>query len=220
MGAAVCTGLPPRYPRDRGYAWFEFENLMKAPLDLILENGLDCSHTGFVHPGLFRSEPKQYVRALMQETPTGLRVETVGESREKQRDSRVFFSKGHAVKHVDEFIFPHTIRVDYLAGRRHFITVLVVTPESDGNCRVYTRIGLKIPYVAKLIAPISKRVVGKVIAQDKVILENQAANIESEGKRSFIFMDADAMSAWLLRMLRTRETEGRQFRSKEVEYKL
>ena len=40
---------PPRYAKAPGYGWFELHNLMAAPMDLVLENGLDCSHTGIVH---------------------------------------------------------------------------------------------------------------------------------------------------------------------------
>src|SRR5262249_6241252 len=60
--------LPPSYPKDPKLRWFELHNVMKAPVDLILENGVDCGHTGFVHPGLYRSKPQQFIRALLRFT--------------------------------------------------------------------------------------------------------------------------------------------------------
>ena len=46
LGADGAPPEPPSYPRDPAYGWFELQNMIHAPVDLILENGLDCSHTG------------------------------------------------------------------------------------------------------------------------------------------------------------------------------
>src|SRR3989454_942 len=74
VGADGAPADPPSYPRDDAYSWFELQNVIYAPVDLILENGLDCSHTGFTHEGLFRSAPKDDIRARIEETATGVRV--------------------------------------------------------------------------------------------------------------------------------------------------
>lgn len=79
MGDDLPVTAPASYPKMKGYYWFELHNLMEAPIDLILENGLDCSHTGFVHDGLFRSKPEQFVEAVIEKTPHGVRVQTFGE---------------------------------------------------------------------------------------------------------------------------------------------
>src|SRR5439155_5061812 len=54
LDADRAPAEPPSYPQDDAYGWFELQNVIHAPVDLILENGLDCSHTGFAHEGLFR----------------------------------------------------------------------------------------------------------------------------------------------------------------------
>jgi len=221
-GAAI--GAPPRYPMDSRYGWFELHNVMDAPVDLILENGMDCSHTGFAHRGLFRSEPTTYATAHIEETPTGVRVETSEPASEATRDVRSLLGLKRQVRHVDELILPHTLRVDYWMGDlAHIVTILVCTPEDDRQTRVYTRMGVYYRAITWLMTPFVHRITRKVVAQDKAILENQAATIRRFGGRAFRTVVADQPATWIQRAIR-RHLEGRDssetLRRREVVYKL
>lgn len=215
------TSEPPRYPKDPRYGWFEFVNEIEAPLDLILENGLDCSHTGFAHEGLFRSEPTQYITANIEATDTGLRVATVGESAKRNGDVRSSLSNGNTIDHTDEIILPHTLRVDYRVGvRTHVITVLVCTPVSPTRTRMYTRMGVYYRGFTWLATRYVKYLTRKVIAQDVEILVNQTECIRRLGRRDFRAVTADQPATWLQRILRRANTSSPLPRQRSVVYKL
>jgi phenylpropionate dioxygenase-like ring-hydroxylating dioxygenase large terminal subunit len=231
MGEAKPLDLPPAYPKSRDHGWFELHNVMQAPVDLILENGVDCSHTGFVHKGLFRSEPTQYIRARIEETSTGVSVETFGEqaSGDGKRDARLL-ARGSKkpIRHIDALILPHTVKVDYWMGSgAHIVTILICTPEDERTTRVYTRMGVYYPWgLTRLITPLVEILTRIVVRQDKRILNAQARCIEEFGGRSFKHVAADQPTAWLQRAFRA-NNEGRFARSaaeaprsKEVTYKL
>lgn len=226
MGGPVEPAAPPpSHPRAPGYRWFELHNLMAAPLDLILENGLDCSHTGFAHEGWFRSAPTRFAEATIEETPTGLRVETVEPPPEKTRDFRSLLGgRRQAVSHVDEILLPHTLRVDYRLGARvHVVTILVATPEDEWTTRVYTRMGVRYGAFTALMTPVIRWITRRIVAQDRAVLENQAATIRAHGGRAFRAVAADQPAAWFQRALR-RHREGTyppaELRRRTVQYKL
>jgi phenylpropionate dioxygenase-like ring-hydroxylating dioxygenase large terminal subunit len=214
---------PPRYLQDPKLHWFELHNVMKAPADLILENGLDCSHTGFVHKGLFRSAPTQYVTADICETENGMHVETSGEQNSEQLDSRFLIKKGESVQHTDEFISPHTVKINYSWGKAKFVTILICIPEDEMTTRVYTRIGMSYPPITPIIIPFIRYLTAKVVAQDKIILENQASQIKFFAKRSFISMASDTPSNWFFRAYQKKSLQidhNENFKNIKVKYKL
>ncbi len=215
---------PPSYPRDHAYGWFELQNVIHAPVDLILENGLDCSHTGFAHEGLFRSAPKDNIRARVEETATGVRVETLDERSAGAKDVRSVLGRSQPMRHIDEVILPHTLRVDYWIGdHAHVVTILVATPEDDDRTRVYTRMGVRYGWLTPLVTRYVRWVTRKVVAQDIAILNSQAERIRRYGRREFRTVTADLPAAWMQRAFRgflegQYPTEVR--RTREITYKL
>jgi phenylpropionate dioxygenase-like ring-hydroxylating dioxygenase large terminal subunit len=221
---AASAPPPPRYERSERYGWFELQNVIHAPVDLILENGLDCSHTGFAHEGLFRSAPTQFIRARIEETATGVRVETRGEDATGAKDVRSVLGRNKAIRHVDEVILPHTLKVDYWIGdATHVVTILVCTPEDGMRTRVYTRMGVSDGWLTPLVTRYVRRITRKVVAQDIAILNSQAARIREFGRREFRGVTADLPAVWMQRAYR-RFAEGRYpeatLRSRDVTYKL
>lgn len=211
LGDATTPPPPPRYPKEPGVWWFELQNTMKAPADLILENGLDCSHTGIVHAGLFRSAPKDFVTAKIKSDANGVTVRTEGETGGDAIDSRLLVGRS-AVFHQDTYIKPHTVRIDYVWGdkRAKFITILICIPEDDVTTRVYTRLGFSIPPVTPLLLPGLYALTSRVVAQDKVILESQAERIAMFGGREFRSVAADTPSNWMLGSYRDALKRGAQ----------
>ena len=221
LGAAPACSRPPRYAKTRTHGWFELHNLIQAPMELVLENGLDCSHTGIVHHGLFRSYPSQVVTSRIEETPTGVKVVTTGERASGKLDATAVAGAGAEIEHVDEFIRPHTIKVDYRVGRSHFVTILVCTPETATRTRAYTRQGVLVPPVTALATLVSAIVTRRVVAQDRRILENQSAQIALFGEPAHPTTNADAPTRWLRRTLRPRlSSPTRSVAREEVQYTL
>lgn len=193
---------PPAYPRDRTGFWFEYEYVVEAPVDLILENGLDCSHTGFAHEGLFRSAPQQYVTTRVEETPTGVRATMEDERSGGTRDTRSRLGGRKTIRHVDEIILPHTLRVEYTIGRRRLVTVLICTPEREMRTRVFNRTGVVYGAWTPFVGRYVRRVARKVIRQDVEILNSQGERIRQFGHRDFRAVMADQPAAWMQRVLR------------------
>ena len=160
--------LPKKIPA------FELINEFNAPIALALENFVDCAHTGFVHAGWFRGTPKKEIESVIERTATGVRIETTGESDMESLLSRLFIRRTEAVAHVDEFIFPSAVRVEYRFGRRRIVTTSICTPISSGQTRVFTRIALDAGPFGRLLLPLLKRYAQTIIDQDKPILADQA----------------------------------------------
>jgi phenylpropionate dioxygenase-like ring-hydroxylating dioxygenase large terminal subunit len=188
---APSPSRAPSYPCARDHGWFDIDYTTSAPLDLVLENGVDCAHTGFVHEGLFRSKPTQFVRSEARRTAEGLEIETYGEQGGSGRDLRSLLSGGGAIRHIDAFLFPHTLKVDYWIGESHVVTVLVGTPIDDRSTRVFIRMGVKMRYLTGVVTAFLKRVTEKIVAQDREILESQATTIASFGGRRFMPVASD-----------------------------
>ena len=224
LGADGAPAEPPSYPRDDAYGWFELQNVIHAPVDLILENGLDCSHTGFAHEGLFRSAPRDDIRARIEETATGVRVETLDEHSAGAKDVRSVLGRRQQIRHVDEVILPNTLRVDYWIGdHAHVVTILVATPEDEYRTRVYTRMGVRYGWLTPLVTRYVRWVTQKVVAQDIAILNSQGERIRRYGRREFRNVTADLPAAWMQRAFRG-FLDGRYpsgpLRTREITYKL
>ncbi len=215
------TTQPPCYPRLSDHRWFELQYVVDAPVDLILENGLDCSHTGFAHEGLFRGAPKQFVTARIEETRTGVRAETLGEDTTGAKDARSMFGRRKAMRHIDEVVLPHTLLVDYWIGdTTHVATILVCTPEggANGRTRVYNRTGVRYGRFTPLAALYLRWLARRVVAQDVAILNSQAERIRRFGERDFRAVSADLAASWMHRAYR-RDVNA-PLRRRDVVYKL
>ncbi len=179
----------PDYPLPKKYQSFSLINLLKASPDLILENGVDCTHTAWVHDGLFRnSQDAKAVHATISSEENGIAIETV--EPEKAKSHAMRFLPSGEVRHIDRFIGPHTIRVDYWMGPFHNVTLLMVTPKNENETHVFMRMDFKSP-LSILLKPFLKFLVRKVMAQDKVILEAQDQCIRKFSGRDFTSVEAD-----------------------------
>lgn len=216
---------PRMFPMDSKYKWVNFNNVMKASMDLILENGLDCAHTGFVHDGLFRGIPKDHVEAEIRKNETGLTVQTFGEKAQGEGSRFSWGKKNEDVFHTDEFIVPHTVYVDYKASGNEMITVLFCTPISGNKTRAFTRMGIYWKRFSFFIMPISIMIIKKIIKQDKAVLENQQSQLDKTGnKRNFVFAQTDKATQLFFRCFKNFHTNKPLWRADEesemVRYKL
>lgn len=211
------SGAPPAHPRDRRFFWFDLEYVVDAPADLILENGLDCSHTGFAHEGLFRSAPTQFVSTRIEETPTGVRATMEGEQPSGGNDTRSRLGRGQGIRHVDEVVVPHTLLVTYEIGRHRLVTILVCTPETPQRTRVFNRNGVHYGLWTPVVGRYVRAVARKVVRQDVEILNSQGARIREFGRREFRHVVADQPAVWMQRVLAGRGGGGA---SREIVYKL
>lgn len=184
---------------DGHSTYFEIVTKLKAPMDLIIENFVDCAHTPFVHKGLFRSPDVQLVEAVIKNTPTGVHIETLGEKNQKSLLGKLFMGAETTV-HTDEFIFPTTVKVDYSWGTKKQIrTISICTPMDDDNTRITTRVYIKGFLFSGIMAIFLKGLTKKILAQDKVILAGQAEAIKHQGDVKFMGVSSDGPIAFVRR---------------------
>lgn len=182
---------------DGHSTYFEIVTKLKAPMDLIIENFVDCAHTPFVHKGLFRSPDVQLVEAVIKNTPTGVHIETLGEKNQKSLLGKLFMGAETTV-HTDEFIFPTTVKVDYSWGTKKQIrTISICTPMDDDNTRITTRVYIKGFMFSGIMAIFLKGLTKKILAQDKVILAGQAEAIKHQGDVKFMGVSSDGPIAFV-----------------------
>lgn len=225
IGSREPKGPPPRWPHAvlQDYATHEVITGIDAPLLNVLDNFVDTTHTGFVHAGLFRSAPAKHVRARIEEVETGVRIETMGESDVSSLAGRLLVPRGETVRHVDEVILPFTVRVDYwLGSARHLLTTSICTPETAARTRVYTRVSALFPPSSRAVAAMLVPLTRKILAQDKIILEDQAAQIARHGDRFDASTAADAPVLAVARAFLDycAGRRGEPGRTREVEYRL
>lgn len=225
IGAGAPASEPPRWPHVElgGCSTHEVVTVIECALLPILDNFVDTAHTGIVHRGLFRGPPEKPVRARIEELPTGVRIETLGESDPESVAGRLV-SAGERIEHFDELILPYTVRVDYRWGAsRHVLTTSVCTPETETRTRVFTRVSVRFgavsPALVRALVPLTKR----VLAQDRDILEDQAAQLAKHGARFRASTIADAPTLAVTRAFEAyceRRMDARELRTLDVEYRL
>jgi phenylpropionate dioxygenase-like ring-hydroxylating dioxygenase large terminal subunit len=203
-GAGVAA---PSWPAGQG-ASFQLATQVRAPLVRVLENFVDCSHTGFVHAGLFRGEPHRVVRAEVEETPSGVRIQTFGESDPGSLLSRLLVPGGQAIEHVDLFLAPHTVQVVYRFGAREIVTVSVCTPQEAAATRIFTRVWVHTPPLSAAMALPLKALTWRILRQDKRVLESQARVLERFGGARFQSVTSDRPTDWVARSLARYQREA------------
>ncbi|WP_394831081.1 aromatic ring-hydroxylating dioxygenase subunit alpha [Pendulispora rubella] len=216
------SARPPSYPRDPKFGRLEFLNITNAPVDLFIENGIDCVHTSTVHKGLF-DFPRQLVRAMVRRTSTGVRIDTLNE--QTDGSTKKFHSPlgKKKITSYDEVILPHTVRQTFSSDDGlQLITVHLCTPEDGDVIRVYSHMSVYYGRLTTFATWYVKHLAEKVIAEDKEILEGQAENIRRFGQRNFRTVTADLPMNWAQRAIR-QFNEGKfesQGESREITYRL
>lgn len=214
--------IPRKLERHKKYGWFDITYKTIASPDLVLENGMDSPHTCFVHKGLFRSEPNQFVDVEVETSSGSVIAETFGENQKEsqKKDARIFASQNN-IRHIDSYHYPCSLQIDYWFGKSHVITHLHVTPNSEGNTSVFIRMGFRFKYFNWAYYPIIWLLTHKVVRQDRKILENQQKTINRMGGRKFHHSLAD-MSAVMVSKLYASGPEkmGNETTNHNVSFKL
>jgi phenylpropionate dioxygenase-like ring-hydroxylating dioxygenase large terminal subunit len=198
----------------------ELETELACPLLQVIDNFVDCAHTGFVHRGLFRGEPSRRVRALVREVDSGVHIETFGETDTDSLLAKVLVPRGEAIVHTDEVLLPHTVRVTYRFGERTIVTISTSTPIDAEHTRVFTRLQVDFGVLTQPVLAALVPMTRKILDQDRVVLDDQGEQLRRHGKRFGASCKADAATAFVSRAyeawlrgehpppeLRTREVE-------------
>lgn len=205
------------------YRTFEMTRTVACSAPWVLENFVDCAHTGFVHAGLFRGPPSQPVSAKIEERATGVHIETFGETKSDSLLARLLVRNGEAPRHTDELIFPAAIRVDYHFGRHHIVTTSICTPVDDGTTHIMTRVSVSFGLASPIVRAVVRALTARILDQDRVILEDQQRNQDTRGDHDLFSLTSDVPAAWVARAFRAYaagEDPAAPLRAKEIRYRL
>ncbi|HEY9855198.1 MAG TPA: aromatic ring-hydroxylating dioxygenase subunit alpha [Stenomitos sp.] len=192
---------------EPGWAWVRLKATVRNHVDNVIENFIDCPHTGFIHGGLFRSEPDHTVETVVRTREDGIDIEIDEEAKTNSLLGRLILAPGEQVKHVDSFHMPSIVSVRYAFGpKREVVGYQICTPVNEFETEVYVHVTWRLGWLAPLIKPFVSLVGRKVLDQDLWILENQAEQIRKYGA-GFCSTGADTANMWI-RNFRRRAQEG------------
>jgi phenylpropionate dioxygenase-like ring-hydroxylating dioxygenase large terminal subunit len=219
--------LPYRLPHTTGDGWRDcrFAVTIKNSVDNVIENFIDCPHTGYVHGGLFRTPASHRAETTVRRVEDGIVIEIDEETEADSFLGRLLVAKGDKVVHIDRFIVPSTVQVSYqFSPTRHVIGHQICTPVGPFETRVFVHVSWRLGWITPLIAPLVLRVGHMVMGQDLGILENQGDMVRRHGEH-FVSTAADTANVWI-RHFRQQAAAGQSpgtdsvGREKRVEFRL
>ena len=222
-----CTGDQPKafkayWPTtNKNYNYCELRSIVRSDVPYILENFIDSTHTGYVHGGILRGEPVQAVQVNVSSTDRGILVSTEGEKMATASITKLFNRQNDSVVHTDELILPHTVRVEYKFGPvKHVIAVSICVPLENGFTKIYTRVYLHWPIFQPLVLAYLKYSTRVILNQDKVILEDQSANVQRYGNDFKLRVAADASALAIRRAWNNFITNGSVEKMRPIQFNL
>lgn len=202
-GDALPFTLP--HMHERGWAWVRLKATVRNHVDNVIENFIDCPHTGFIHGGLFRGAPDHTVETVVRTRADGVDITIDEEAKTKSLLGRLLLAPGEQVTHVDSFHMPSIVAVRYAFGsRREVIGYQICTPVGEFETTVYVHVTWRLGVLAPLIKPFVAMVGRKVLQQDLWVLENQAEQIRRHGA-DFCSTGADTANMWIRNFRRRAE---------------
>ncbi len=188
----------PNYNYDSwGYTWLK-PTIIKNSVNNLIENFIDCSHTGYIHGGLFRTPASHLASTFIKRVNTGVVIDIDEETNNKDSVfAKILLGKDSKVAHQDQFILPSIVRVGYSIGeKRHIIGYQICTPVEDFVSNVFVCVTWKLGWLTTFIKPMVNKIGLKVLEQDIWILEDQAAIIKKYGEH-FVSAPADTANNWI-----------------------
>ncbi len=197
----------PHY-NEKGWNHTWVQTTIKNSVDNVIENFIDCSHTGYIHGGLFRNPASHLAKTFIKTQENGVVID-IDEKNEKRDSllSKVLLGKNESHTHQDQFILPSIVKVAYGFGRRkEVIGYQICIPVENFVTKVYVCVTWRMGFLTNLISPIVKIVGDKVLDQDIWILEDQGAIIKKYGE-NFVSSPSDTANNWI-RMTRENSKKG------------
>ena len=190
---------------DSGYAKVTYATTLEAGVHATAENILDVPHTAFLHRGLFRTDKRHAITAIVRRGSREVEVEYVGEPRPAGVLGRLLAPKGGAVKHFDRFYLPGIAQVDYALGNSHLVINNMLTPLSHQQTLMHTVVTLKLPVGSFVLSKVLRPLAMKVLQQDADMLQAQSENIQRFGGERFVSTAVDLLGPHIQRLLKQAE---------------
>ncbi|MEB3205184.1 MAG: Rieske 2Fe-2S domain-containing protein [Candidatus Sericytochromatia bacterium] len=199
QGSVEPEGEPPEVPGHGWPGWGHgrFSQILEARVDEVIENFIDCPHTGYVHGGLFRTPADHEAVHHVRQDPSGVTVDIEEVARPRSLLGRLLVRSGMRVEHVDRFMPPATVEVRYRFGTRwEVVGRQTCTPMSPWQTAVHVDVAWRLSPLTPVLAPVIALVGRLVLGQDRAILEHQARHLRRLGDQ-FCSTEADVTNLWI-----------------------
>lgn len=201
----VPTGEPFRFPHlgTPGYTHVRRSFEVESTLHAMIENTLDVPHTAFLHGGLFRNPGgAPPLEVVVRSGPISVSAEYLGEPVPGGVLGRLLAPKGGVVEHVDRFLLPSIVQVEYRLGRSHLVTTSALTPLEDFRTAVHTLGSFRLPVPGSLVRPFVTPIAEHIFKQDAAMLKLQTNTLRDFGAEHFVSTGLDAIGPAALKLLR------------------
>lgn len=199
------VGEPYRFPHldARGYTHVRRSFEVASTLHAMIENTLDVPHTAFLHGGLFRNAGgAPPLEVVVRAGPTSVSAEYLGEPVPGGVLGRLLAPRGGVVAHVDRFLLPSIVQVEYRLGSSHLVTTSALTPLADFRTAVHTLGSFRLPVPGALLRPLVTPIAEHVFRQDAAMLRLQTESLQTFGTEHFASTELDAIGPAALKLLR------------------
>lgn len=212
----------PHY-QEPGWHHTRLSTVVHNSVENVIENFIDCPHTGYVHGGLFRTPASHLAKTRITRTPDGVTIDIDEETQTSSLLGRLLVRQGSQVQHQDRFILPATVQVSYQFGERaHILGYQICTPVQDFKTQVFVYVTWRLfGPLGALLSPLVHRIGRTVLQQDLGLLNQQGQMVQQYGEQ-FVSAPADTANLWI-RAARRRAERGEPMpdeRSKEVDFRL
>lgn len=192
---------------EKGWNHTWVQTTVKNSVDNVIENFIDCSHTGYIHGGLFRNPADHLAKTCIKRVETGVVIDIDEQTDKKDSILSKVLMGNEQPTHQDQFILPSIVRVAYGFGaNKTVIGYQICVPVEDFLTKVYVCVTWRMGLLTNFISPIVKIVGNKVLDQDIWILEDQGSVIKKYGE-NFVSTPSDTANNWI-RMARQNAKRG------------
>lgn len=198
--------LLPHY-EEKGWASTRFTAWIKNDVEPIVENFIDCPHTGYIHGGLFRTAASHAATAEIRVGEKTVAIEVKEEEKAPSLFARLLVKNAADVRHIDTFHLPSIVEVSYTFGPKvAFTGVQICTPVRELLTRVDIYVVWRFGCLTGLLRGVVPWIARYVLHQDLWILENQGEQARRYG-RTYSSVPADAGNNAIL-LMRRRAAKG------------
>jgi phenylpropionate dioxygenase-like ring-hydroxylating dioxygenase large terminal subunit len=174
----------------------------------IMENLVDNPHAGYIHAGLLRREPTTKVVADIVETPLSIFIQTRGDNMNNSLLYKLFGKKGEEVRHIEEYLAPNQMVSTYNQSGNIAALQSFCVPVDHHRTRWFFRISLRFGHASRLLFPVFKAMVYRIVVQDQRIAERADAQDQLFPHAPMHSTKADAPSTLVAHSAKAFATNG------------
>jgi len=181
------------YYNDKRFKLFQIKPfLIKASIANCLENFVDVSHTRFLHTGFGRVGKMNDIQTSVKTEKDRISVEYLNEPQPKGLIFKLLTPKSERMKHIDRVILPGIVQSEYHFSSKYSSLVQdYLTPVDENLTLVFSFTTFKMPIPRWIVQFIGRILSGKILKQDKEILENQSIVLQSSQRKNFVSAESD-----------------------------